>query len=846
MVRPRAKKRAREAEPAQGDFYEAEEREPDEEKFSGQRYDRVDNYEYELPADFEDEEIDEDTAFNEEDKKLYAEHFPLDDSGDEGGGAEGDLLDSGEDEPVTLDRDDLSPSEDDEPKRVGASRQRQAEDDEDERLLGPSGSDADLDAEEDDEDQDPEEAARRQRRLLEDVAARGGRRRPLPVLSEAAPESEYNLPPSVASAGNVGGELSVADLVAGLGPERARLGPARKALERLGRRAAPVAAPLPDRIAARKERQAGYERTKEEVSKWQPLVKAHREAPTLSFLAGHGDAGRPTTTAALVASQAPADGMEAQVAALLVAAGADSGAAVEKAEEALALKEVGAEEAARRRGELVRMRSLLFHQEAKLKRLAKIKSKDYHRRALRAAKAKAKKVGDVGDEDFMRLAAEDAELKRARERLTLKHRNSSQWARRALKRGLTVMDPGTREALAEQLRLGQELRRRVERPASGSDASTDASDASDASGDERDADGAKGGAAQSGGGRAASVRVKAAALDLLQVEEGDEAPSKGLFALPFMRRALEKRKAAAEAQARALLEDLEREGDEPADALPAAEWGEAPSRSGRLRFGAPGAARLWDNGEPAAAEGAVFRAGAQGVGYYRDARVGPGPATPEPASGSERPGSAAGGADDDGGDDDVMRPVRGVELSQRELVARAFAGDDVAAEFAAEKAAEAEAQAPAANAPSLLPGWGAWAGQQRTPAWMAAAQAKAQRRREDALAKRKDAKLPAVVVSERWDRKAAKYGTPAVPYPFDSRATYDRSLRQPLGRDFNTDAAFRNLTRPAVLKEAGTVIAPLRYSQGAAAAAAEAAAAKPALRKRVAVVSAGQPKRSKR
>ena len=46
-----------------------------------------------------------------------------------------------------------------------------------------------------------------------------------------------------------------------------------------------------------------YERAKEEVGKWQPLVKAHREAPTLSFLAGRGDAGRPSTTAALVAAQ---------------------------------------------------------------------------------------------------------------------------------------------------------------------------------------------------------------------------------------------------------------------------------------------------------------------------------------------------------------------------------------------------------------------------------------------------------------------------------------------------------------------------------------------------------------
>lgn len=36
----------------------------------------VDNFEYELPSDFEDEEIDEEAAFTEEDKKLYADWFP--------------------------------------------------------------------------------------------------------------------------------------------------------------------------------------------------------------------------------------------------------------------------------------------------------------------------------------------------------------------------------------------------------------------------------------------------------------------------------------------------------------------------------------------------------------------------------------------------------------------------------------------------------------------------------------------------------------------------------------------------------------------------------------------------
>ena len=71
------------------------------------------------------------------------------------------------------------------------------------------------------------------------------------------------------------------------------------------------------------------------------------------------------------------------------------------------------------------------------------------------------KAGETGDEDIIRLAAEDAELARAKERLTLKHRNSSKWARRALKRGMDVMDEGTKAAVAEQLRLGEELRCKV-------------------------------------------------------------------------------------------------------------------------------------------------------------------------------------------------------------------------------------------------------------------------------------------------------------------------------------------------------------------------------------------------
>lgn len=102
--------------------------------------------------------------------------------------------------------------------------------------------------------------------------------------------------------------------------------------------------------------------------------------------------------------------------------------------------------------------------------------------------------------------------------------------------------------------------------------------------------------------------------------------------------------------------------------------------------------------------------------------------TSEQAIGTGADGHLSNGRLADEEDNGGMQPVRGgKELSQRELIARAFAGDDVQAEFAEEKAREAEAEAAPADAPLLLPGWGAWAGQQRTPGWMAKAQDKALR-----------------------------------------------------------------------------------------------------------------------
>jgi len=65
------------------------------------------------------------------------------------------------------------------------------------------------------------------------------------------------------------------------------------------------------------------------------------------------------------------------------------------------------------------------------------------------------------------------------------------------------------------------------------------------------------------------------------------------------------------------------------------------------------------------------------------------------------------------------------------------------------------------------------------------------RQKQAARAGRKDARLRAVSITERWDKKAAKYNAPTLPYPFTSKQAFEGSMRQPLGADFNTQTSFK-------------------------------------------------------
>lgn len=106
--------------------------------------------------------------------------------------------------------------------------------------------------------------------------------------------------------------------------------------------------------------------------------------------------------------------------------------------------------------------------------------------------------------------------------MTLKHKNSSKWAKRILKRGLNAQDEGTKAALTEQLHQHSLLTRKMDSVKDGS-SSEDSSDDDD---DDLSDDSSTGGASK--------LLTRAKEKTMKVMEEEDETPKTGLLSLPFM------------------------------------------------------------------------------------------------------------------------------------------------------------------------------------------------------------------------------------------------------------------------------------------------------------------------
>lgn len=279
------------------------------------------------------------------------------------------------------------------------------------------------------------------------------KKRRITEITEAGDVSEFG----ISKRANESKKIAIEDLVNSISEETG-FGTLKKQLTALDndQSSGTVDVPMHLRNQDRLNRQAAYLESKKSVSKWIPLIKQNREAECVSFPLNEQQT--PTiTSGALVSSFEPSNDLEKEINQMLL----DAGLTEEKQRESeeLALNLISPSEVKERRAELAKMRSLMFYQEQKLKKISKIKSKAY-----RKVHKKEKNVLSIEDLQKLdpSLAKEErdkADFERAKERMTLKHKNTGKWAKQML--GRETDGNMSQKAISQQLQKHEMLTKRI-------------------------------------------------------------------------------------------------------------------------------------------------------------------------------------------------------------------------------------------------------------------------------------------------------------------------------------------------------------------------------------------------
>ncbi|CAH2071981.1 unnamed protein product [Thlaspi arvense] len=664
------------------------------------------------------------------------------------------------------------------------------------------------------------------------------------LYTEAYPESEFNPTRDVLEGKD---SVTFEELLAPL-EGKPGYNELRKSFSRMRKNTQSVVhAPLPKPERERLDRKSVRGQVDKEFDKWVPLVKRNREAPTVYF---DKDVNLGYSTVGAIASEfKPRTKFEMNMASVLGG---------NEVLEAHRNDGVSMEDHIKDHNRIAKTRSLLFRHEIKSKRMKKIKSKTYHRLKNKDLRLAGESLMDP------ELAKEEAmkqEIRRVEERMTLKHKNTSKWAKRMRSRGLDMRYDETRAALSEQLQKHADLSRKVNSMNDGS--SSDESDDEEELNDASDQD------------TPAKLLAKAKEKTLKIVED-DEVPNSGLLSLPFMARAMKKKQEEANEEAKRLVEEYE-EWENPDGA-------ENPKNSvnviGRRSFGetaiveAPKESKkeannfydnsdsdndmdgiedndvvaVRDNASPARNTGtiteteiddvagnsapkttfdvALFASGSwKKMTGCKNAESKKASKTHVPISQAQDKKESRDEESEDS-ESEAEQMVDGILTSasketfeipsQAELINRAFAGDDVVDEFEKEKQKVLNEEVPEPEKPVQVPGWGQWTNIQNKrglPSWMVREHEDAKKKREQALKTRKDARLKHVIISEKVHKKAEKLHTTTLPFPFTSKEAFENSMRMPIGPEFNPSTVVGDLNRPEVVKKTGVIIKPVKFEE---------------------------------
>ena len=231
--------------------------------------------------------------------------------------------------------------------------------------------------------------------------------------------------------------------------------------------------PLPDVRQDQITRRLGYTQVKQELERWTPIIERHRDATNLHFPL-HAPTVPKATSETMAAAFRPTakSELERDLERIMREygvkerrVGGGGSGLVEGVEEAeLKGRELTEEEVERRRAELGKMKSLLFHHEMKQRRINKIKSKTYRR-----LRKKLKDKSQLSPEELQLLDPEEAErrrlkaeVERVKERMTLAHTNRSAWMRRQMRVNANVQSGEVKQALEQSQAMAQRLKRKID------------------------------------------------------------------------------------------------------------------------------------------------------------------------------------------------------------------------------------------------------------------------------------------------------------------------------------------------------------------------------------------------
>lgn len=713
------------------------------------------------------------------------------------------------------------------------------------------------------EDEEDGNNDRKHAKLLEAISSLGGKRQRMQAeRSEASVQvSEFSV-----NAEGAGEKVQLSDLLGSMEKTPGAPNATKKQLRNLQNSKETLELPLSRQQTEKIQRGVAYERSSQEVSRWQSVITQNQKAEQIVFPLKQEPAG-PKRMEQVVAGWKAQTPLEQQIFSLLRSNNQPLTDPVLTPVEEASIKAMSLEEAKLRRAELQKARVLQSYYEAKARREKKIKSKKYHKVQKKAKRKDFLKQFDemmTSDPDSALEQLRKMELSRMEERMSLKHQNSGKWAK--TKAIMAKYDDSARKAMQQQLELNKELTQKL---------IVSSEDEDDGKGGEEEAgalpdcvnepESASGAANPWMRGRLTAeehevteepriMTTEEPATSQKEEEEEEENEEEQLlrhFETKRMLRQDEEDDVVSVPQVEAEgAHDQEKVGDaEEEEEEQEAVVSEFNTLFNRLMKNArtstkppvkarqpeeaalehadeglldevPVRVRTMEDLEALVHDGTVEESlpsvsHATGVDATSEPRsteeekkkkkkkeIDPSEVLTKDANMIKVPLAPTLLEGEEGEEEEEDESCS----TQVSIIKEAFAGDDVIADFLKDKKKQEEAGQPKV-VDLTLPGWGEWGGVSLKPSRY---KRKKFRLKLPPAPLRKDQKLPSVIISEKRNSSVAIHQVSQLPFPFQNSAQFEACLRSPVGQTWNTQSSVKKLTAPKVVTKLGSIIEPLK------------------------------------